>query len=230
VALSVLRQWSLSPSEIHLTINEFENWEPKLFCRTDPTRRFPRGSRDVERTSGLKDVVANEVPQQEKYRMARPTSVLEKLRIVHARCRSLMPMGETIGFWVDHVEAGFAVVEMDVDNRHSNAMGATHGGMLFLLADTAAGLAYLALLTEGESGTTVEMKINFLRPVWQTRLRAEARIIQQGATLSLAECDVRDSNQRLVARATATMMRLTGRAAERRTTVYGEDLDAGHDS
>jgi len=99
--------------------------------------------------------------------------------------------------------------------------------MLFLLADTAAGLAYLALLAEGESGTTVEMKINFLRPVWQTRLRAEARIVQQGATLSLAECDVRDSNQRLVARATATMMRLTGRAAEVRTTVYGENVAAG---
>jgi len=159
--------------------------------------------------------------------MARPTSVLEKLRMAHARCRALMPMGETVGFWVDRVEAGSAIVEMDVDGRHSNAMGATHGGMLFLLADTAAGLAYLALLAEGESGTTVEMKINFLRPVLQTRLRAEARIVQQGATLSLAECDVRDSNQRLVARATATMMRLTGRAAEGRTTVYGENVAAG---
>jgi uncharacterized protein (TIGR00369 family) len=134
-----------------------------------------------------------------------------------------------LGFWVEHVEAGSAVVE-NVDKRHSNAMGATHGGMLFLLADTAAGLAYLALLAEGESGTTVEMKINLLRPVWQTRLRAEARIIQQGATFSLAECDVLDSNQRLVAHATATMMRLTGRAAEGRTTVYGEHLDSGHDS
>jgi uncharacterized protein (TIGR00369 family) len=159
--------------------------------------------------------------------MATPNPVLEKLRMAHARCRALMPMGETVGFWVDRVEAGSAIVEMDVDGRHSNAMGAAHGGMLFLLADTAAGLAYLALLAEGESGTTVEMKINFLRPVWQTRLRAEARIVQQGATLSLAECDVRDSNQRLVARATATMMRLTGRAAEGRTTVYGENVAAG---
>jgi uncharacterized protein (TIGR00369 family) len=138
-----------------------------------------------------------------------------------------MAIGETIGFWVDQIEPGFAIVQMDVDGRHSNAMGATHGGMLFLLADTAAGLAYLALLAEGESGTTVEMKINFLRPVWQTRLRAEARIVQQGATLSLAECQVQDSNERLVAHATATMMKLTGRAAEGRTTVYGETMDAG---
>ena len=40
-------------------------------------------------------------------------------------------------------------------------MGATHGGVLFLLADTAAGLAFLALLAEGESGTTVEIKNKF---------------------------------------------------------------------
>src|SRR5437660_872144 len=151
-----------------------------------------------------------------------------KLRAAHARCPSVMPMGETIGFQVEQIEAGSAIVAIDANRRHSNAMGATHGGLLFLLADTAAGLAYLALLPEGESGTTVEMKINFLRPVWQTRLRAEARIVQQGATLSLAECDVRDSNQRLVARATATMMRLTGRAAEGRTTVLRRKCGRWH--
>ena len=68
------------------------------------------------------------------------------------------------------------------------------------------------------------MKINFLRPVWHTRLRAEACIVQQGATLSLAECDVHDSTGRLVARATATMMRLTGRAAQGRIAVYGNSV------
>jgi uncharacterized protein (TIGR00369 family) len=147
-------------------------------------------------------------------------SLLEKLRIAHEQCRALMPMGETLGFWVERVEAGSAAVVIEADDRHANVMGVTHGGLLFVLADTAVGLAHLGLLADGEAGTTVEMKINFLRPVWRTRLRAEAHTVQQGRTLSLLECDVRDSNGCLVARATATMMRLTGEAAAGRMTVY----------
>ena len=152
------------------------------------------------------------------------TFLLEKLRAAHAQHPAIMPMGDTVGFWVEQIEAGSATVVIDAARRHANAMGATHGGLLFLLADTAAGLAYLALLPEGESGTTVEMKINFLRPVWETRLRAEARIVQHGGSLGLAECDVRDSDGRLVARAMATMMRLTGRATEGRVAVCGENV------
>ena len=149
--------------------------------------------------------------------------MLDKLRAAHNRCPALMPVGETLGFVVERIEAGSSTVVMDVDQRHANAMGTTHGGLVFLLADTAAGLAYLAVLADGEAGTTVEMKINFLRPVWNTRLRAEAQIVHEGATLSLVECDVVDSTDRLVARATATLMRLTGAAAEGRRTVHGDE-------
>jgi len=147
-------------------------------------------------------------------------TLLERLRTTHARCPALMPIGETLGFLVEYIEAGSAAVVMDADERHANVMGATHGGLLFLLADTAVGLAHLGQLADGEAGTTVEMKINFLRPVWCTRLRAEARTVQRGGTLSLLECDVRDSDGRLVARAMATMMRIAGEAAEGRMTVY----------
>jgi uncharacterized protein (TIGR00369 family) len=158
-----------------------------------------------------------------EYVLMNPSFMLQKLRAAHDRCPALMPVGKTLGFCVERIDAGHAAVTMDVDERHANAVGATHGGLLFLLADTAAGLAYLALLGEDESGTTVEMKINFLRPVWRTQLRAEAHIVQEGNTLSFAECDVRDSADRLVARATATLMRLRGRAAEGRTTVPDAD-------
>ena len=147
-------------------------------------------------------------------------SLLEKLRTAHSQCRSLMPIGETLGFWVERVDAGSAVVSIETDDRHANVMGVTHGGVLFMLADTAIGLAHLGLLADGEAGTTVEAKINFLRPVWRTKLRAEAHTVQHGGTLSVFECDVRDSRGSLVARATATTMRLTGGAAEGRVKVY----------
>jgi uncharacterized protein (TIGR00369 family) len=149
--------------------------------------------------------------------------LLEILRSAHKRCPALMPMGETLGFRVERLEAGSAAVTIDADDRHANVMGVTHGGLLFALADTAVGLAHLGLLADGDAGTTVEMKINFLRPVWRTRLRAEAHTVQHGRTLSLLECDVRDSNGCLVARALATMMRLTKETAKGRTTVYCAD-------
>src|SRR5260370_32621848 len=96
-------------------------------------------------------------------------TLLERLRTAHARCPALMPMGETLGFWVEYIEAGSAAVVIDADDRHANVMGATHGGMLFLLAATALGFAHLRLLAEGEAGTTVDTKINFLRPVRRPR-------------------------------------------------------------
>jgi len=132
----------------------------------------------------------------------------------------MMPLGETLGFQVERLDAGSAVVVMETDERHANVLGATHGGIPFVLADTAVGLAHLTLLADREAGTTIEMKINFLRPVWKTKLRAEARTIQHGRTWSLLECAVFDEGGRLVAHALATLMRLTEEAAKDRATVY----------
>ncbi len=79
---------------------------------------------------------------------------------------------------------------------------------------------FTTYLADGEAGATVEVKINFLRPTWHTRLRAEARTVQHGDTLSLLECNVCDADGRLVARAMATMMRLAKGAGEGRNAVY----------
>jgi acyl-CoA thioesterase len=152
--------------------------------------------------------------------MGNRRSLLERLRKAHRKCAALMPIGETLGFKVESIEVGSAAVTMDVDERHANVLGATHGGLSFVLADTAMGLAHLGLLADGEAGATVEVKINFLRPTWHTRLRAEARTVQHGDTLSLLECNVCDADGRLVARAMATMMRLAKGAGEGRNAVY----------
>ena len=144
------------------------------------------------------------------------------MQLLKAREKSpaMMPLGETLGFQVERLEAGSAVVVMEADGRHANVLGATHGGIPFVLADTATGLAHLGLLAEGEAGTTIEMKINFVRPVWRTKLRAEARTIHHGRTLSLLECAVFDDEGRLIARALATLMRLSAETANGRATVY----------
>jgi uncharacterized protein (TIGR00369 family) len=82
------------------------------------------------------------------------------------------------------------------------------------IADAAMGVAYSTTLAHGETYTTIELKINFFRPVWNAKLRAEARMVRAGRTIGLVECDVFDENERLVARASSTCMTLRGRLAE----------------
>src|SRR5437868_11400354 len=118
------------------------------------------------------------------------------------------PVGRLLGFALKAIEPGRAVFEMEADERHHNPMGTLHGGVYCDLADAAMGYAYAATLAEGESFTTVELKINFLRAVRQGKLTAEARVVKAGSVLGYVECDVSDQGGRLVARAASTCMKL----------------------
>ncbi|HST60597.1 MAG TPA: PaaI family thioesterase, partial [Longimicrobium sp.] len=108
------------------------------------------------------------------------------------------------------------VFRLEADERHANPMGTLHGGILCDLADAAMGCAWGSTLGEGESYTTVELKINFMRPVWRATLTAEGRVIGGGRTVGLTECRVMDEQGRLVAHATSTMLTLRGDAAQGR--------------
>ncbi|MGH7335210.1 MAG: PaaI family thioesterase [Candidatus Rokuibacteriota bacterium] len=123
------------------------------------------------------------------------------------------PIANLIGFDLTSVEPGHAVVELEAGERHANPMGTLHGGVLCDIADAAMGMAYAATLEEGETFTTLELKINFLRPVWTGRLRADARLANGGRTVGLVECSITDDRDRLVARASSTCMTLRGQAA-----------------
>jgi uncharacterized protein (TIGR00369 family) len=87
-------------------------------------------------------------------------------------------------------------------------MGGVHGGVLCDLADAAMGIAYLSTLAEGETFTTVELKINFLRPVIEARLTASARVVMGGRTMGFVECDITHERGLLVARASSTCLTL----------------------
>ena len=97
---------------------------------------------------------------------------------------------------------------MEADERHHNPMGTLHGGVYCDLADAAMGYAYAATLGEGETFTTIELKINFLRAVRKATLTAEARVVKAGAALRYVECDIKDQTGKLVARAASTCMKL----------------------
>jgi uncharacterized protein (TIGR00369 family) len=118
------------------------------------------------------------------------------------------PIGRLLGFVLREIEPGHAVFEMEADERHHNPLGTLHGGISCDLADAAMGYAYAATLARGETFTTVELKINFFRPVRQGKLTAEARVVKSGSTLGYVECDVKDDTGKLVAKAASTCMKL----------------------
>jgi uncharacterized protein (TIGR00369 family) len=92
-------------------------------------------------------------------------------------------------------------------------MGTLHGGVLCDIADAAMGMAYASTLGEGETFTTLELKINFMKPVWTGKLLATGRVVKNGRTIGLVECDIVDAADQLVARASSTCMTLRGGAA-----------------
>lgn len=126
------------------------------------------------------------------------------------------PVGKLIGFRPTSIEPGTAVFELDAGPQHANPMGTLHGGIVCDVADAAMGTAYASMLGDGESFTTLELKINFLRPFWTGHLQATGRVVKAGRTIGLTECDVTDAEGRLVARAMSTCMTLRGESSEGR--------------
>jgi len=129
---------------------------------------------------------------------------------------AVAPVGKLIGFRPMSVEPGKAVFELEAGPQHANPMGTLHGGVLCDVADAAMGVAYASTLADGESFTTLELKINFLRPFRTGTLIATGRVVKTGRTIGLAECDVTDSDGRLIARAMSTCMTLRGESSEGR--------------
>jgi uncharacterized protein (TIGR00369 family) len=81
------------------------------------------------------------------------------------------------------------------------------------------GVAFASTLDVDQSFTTLELKINFLRPVRNSMLQAKARVTSRGKTVGLIECDVTDANGRLMAGASSTCLG-TQRSHGGRTLMY----------
>jgi uncharacterized protein (TIGR00369 family) len=127
-----------------------------------------------------------------------------------------VPVARLIGFEAKEIADGRAVVTLAAGRQHANPMGTLHGGILCDIADAAMGMAFASTLVAGESFTTIELKINFFRPVWEARLRAEGKVVRRGSTIGYIECEITDEGGRLVAKAASTCMALRGERAKGR--------------
>jgi uncharacterized protein (TIGR00369 family) len=116
------------------------------------------------------------------------------------------PIAKTLGMAVTRYGDGKAAMEMEVGERFYNPMGTLHGGIMTDLADATMGIAAISTLSEDETFTTLELKMNFIRPVFSGKIKAEAEVVHRGKTIAVVEAVIRDDEGKLVARCVATQM------------------------
>ena len=113
-------------------------------------------------------------------------------------------VGRLFGFDLEAAEPGRVVMRLHVKAKHRQLHGVVHGGVLAALVDTAAGIAVHLVVLPHTRVATIEFKINFLEPVIEGTVFAEARVLRKGRTTAVAECDVRDAKHLLIAKALLT--------------------------
>src|SRR3979490_2381854 len=113
---------------------------------------------------------------------------------------------QTLGARITEAEPGRVVLELEAGPKHRHGGGVVQGGVITQIADAAMGMSLGTLQEDGVWNTTIELKINFLRPVVAGRIRAVGRVVEIRQTLMFSEADVLDEQGRLVARASSTCM------------------------
>ncbi|HXI96236.1 MAG TPA: PaaI family thioesterase, partial [Candidatus Acidoferrum sp.] len=111
-----------------------------------------------------------------------------------------------LGARISESEPGRVVLELDAGPQHRHGGGVVQGGVITQIADAAMGMSLATLQEDGLWNTTIELKINFIRPVISGRLRAVGRVVEMKQTLMFSEADVLDDRDRLVARASSTCL------------------------
>lgn len=118
------------------------------------------------------------------------------------------PIAELLGFEPKEVEKGRAVFVSTPDSRLYNPIGSVHGGYAATLLDSCMACAVHSMLKAGQGYTTVELKVNFVRPLSADtgEIQAEGKIIQVGRQIASAEGRLTDARGRLLAHATTTCL------------------------
>jgi len=113
---------------------------------------------------------------------------------------------QTLGARITEAEPGRVVLELEAGPQHRHGGGVVQGGVITQIADAAMGMSLATLQEDGVWNTTIELKINFIRPVISGRIRAVGRVVEIKQTLMFGEADVLDEQDRLVARASSTCL------------------------
>ena len=118
------------------------------------------------------------------------------------------PMASIFGFVITDVEVGRVAFECTPDESAYNPIGLVHGGLVCTLLDSVTGCAVQSTLPAGVGYTSIEIKVNYLRPVHghSGELRARGWVTKPGRRVAFAEADVRDADGKVLATASSTCL------------------------
>jgi len=151
---------------------------------------------------------ADEEKTGENTETRRSLSGLEYMRQLLTGEREASGMARLLNMRLVEVEEGRAVFAVSPDERHYNGIGIAHGGLAATLLDSALGCAINTEMPAGRIFTTLEMKVNYVRPMRREtgEVRCEAHVLHAGGRVATAEGRIVDAAGKLYAHGTATCM------------------------
>jgi uncharacterized protein (TIGR00369 family) len=114
------------------------------------------------------------------------------------------PFWSLLGMEIIEIKKGWAKIRLPFSEKLANGTGVAHGGAIFSPADSAVGMALVGLIDKDENISTLEMKINYLRPFSSGEIVAEAKIVHKGTMTAIGDVDVRDEKDNLIAKGLVT--------------------------
>jgi uncharacterized protein (TIGR00369 family) len=139
---------------------------------------------------------------------ARTGTGLDFLRRIIAGEFPNVPIGDTLNFRITEVESGRIVLVGNPDVRSYNLLGSVHGGWAASILDTAMALAAMSALDENNRHTTLDIRINYLRPITLEtgEVRAEGTLIQGGRRVAYCEGKLTDAAGKLLCHGTSSCL------------------------
>jgi uncharacterized protein (TIGR00369 family) len=123
------------------------------------------------------------------------------------------PYFELLSMKLQDVGVGYSVLEIDLAQKHLQPFGMVHGGVFASIIDAAAFWSVYFGIEDQKAGlTTVDLKLNYLAPAVSGKLIARGRQIKVGKTLGYAEGEVVDTNGKVLAHGTSTVIILPNKA------------------
>ena len=111
-----------------------------------------------------------------------------------------------LGIEVINIGEDLVRLRLQINQNQLNQDGVVHGGIISSLADSAAAASLLSIIESGRNVSTIELKINFLRPVKGGNLYADAKIIHKGSRIAVVDIDIKNGEDQLIAKCLATFM------------------------
>jgi uncharacterized protein (TIGR00369 family) len=120
----------------------------------------------------------------------------------------LPPISDFVDFQLRAVEPGRVMFELVPAEYHYNPLGVVHGGIISTILDSAAACAIQSRLPAGVGHTSIEIKVNFIRPVTVNTglMVCKGRVINVGSRIATAEARLADKGGKLYAHAVTTCL------------------------